>query len=69
MGKYEFEISESITGSRETSNETAYKYGIEIGAQFDENFIVNAGWKESYYDEHGVSIDIHGLYLGAGYRF
>ncbi|GAM66193.1 hypothetical protein JCM19236_3645 [Vibrio sp. JCM 19236] len=48
---------------------TAYKYGIEIGAQFDENFIVNAGWKESYYDEHGVSIDIHGLYLGAGYRF
>lgn len=72
LGRYEFEVEVSTNISpteKDSINETFIKYGIEVGAQFDNNLMVSAGWKESFYDDNGIEIDIHGLYAGIGYRF
>lgn len=65
VGQMEFE-SATLSGSDSSS---ALQYGAEIGFEFEQNLVVNAGYRAATAEFEGTDVTVSGLYAGARFKF
>lgn len=65
VGQMEFESS-AFSGSDSSS---ALQYGAEIGFEFEQNLVLNAGYRAATAEFDGVDVTVSGLYAGARFKF
>mgnify|MGYP003884372259 CR=1 FL=1 len=65
VGQMEFESS-AFSGSDSSS---ALQYGAEIGFEFEQNLVLNAGYRAATAEFDGFDVTVSGLYAGARFKF
>ncbi|WP_053395378.1 outer membrane beta-barrel protein [Vibrio nereis] len=69
VGKMDLDITSTQTGVTINESSSALQYGAEIGFEFEQNLVLNAGYRAATAEIKGTDVSVSGLYAGARFKF